>query len=149
MLSKILHISYVGRSIQEFLIADDYYATFIRRAHTCNWQIIEKYDPAIPINIQASEETKAKVKQAFITRIRKSALETTNKQAQQFYTAWALDLGISLPNPTLNPTPTLSQQEAAGIEIPIPSTPVDLVDNEVDNQNQSILKDQEVQMEND
>jgi hypothetical protein len=124
MLSKIGNISFVGKSTIEFLVFKDYQKSFQSRCSILGWEVLDKYDPSKPSDLNATSLVAEKVKSAFLTRL-KTNVETSNRPlVKKFFSDWYGKVtGLSLSDnpvttgttPTGTPAPhsplTLSSQE--------------------------------------
>jgi hypothetical protein len=87
-LSKILNLAYVGKSIVEFLIMEDYEASFRARISLLSLNLIEKYDPSTARDPKATEEIRETVRQAFRLRLAHIADQSTREPVRAFFRAW-------------------------------------------------------------
>jgi len=99
-LSKIVTLSYIGTSIIEFIIIQDYEKILIQKLKKLNFEVLEKYDPTVPTNPLADQETKERIKSACIQRVQRLADTVVLPSAKNFFEQW-LNMLTKKPSPTM------------------------------------------------
>ena len=107
-LSKILNISYVGKSIVEFLIMEDYMPSMMGLLRRLQFPVLDRYHPGAVQDSAASESTKASVKDAFVTRLARLSQESNKEVVRDFFRGWLKTMGVSVSTCAPNPSTALT-----------------------------------------
>ena len=84
---KIAFVSFVGQHTAEFLVYNQYKTTFVSHCKSLEWRILDKFDPTKPAN---SEVESAKVKNAFLARLRSNVIASNKDHVKRFFSEWYL-----------------------------------------------------------
>jgi hypothetical protein len=124
-LSKILNISYVGKSIVEFTVMEEYEASMKAHLKRCELPILEEYHPGKAYDPKATTEIANAVLDAFKARLAHLAKDSARPPMKAFFEDWlqAVSSRTSLspipapmsapideePSPNIDLSPTPSQ----------------------------------------
>ena len=114
VITKIRNIAFVSNTTVEFLVQPDYLARFKRDLKKGEWKILNKYDPSVPINKEVSEETRARIANAFHNRVVRLATTGTRDDVKSFFASWATSLSLPLTTAQVPGTDTEMQEGAPG-----------------------------------
>jgi hypothetical protein len=107
-LSKILNMSYVGKSVVEFIILDSYESSFRSRINLLSLHLLEKYDPSVARDPNANDTTRDTVRQAFCLRLSRLTDHSTREPVRAFFKDWLESVhpsfSSSSPAPSVSPT---------------------------------------------
>ncbi|PVZ97167.1 hypothetical protein BB558_006886 [Smittium angustum] len=84
-LTKILHMDFIGKSTLEFTVMEEYARSFVTHIKAFQFmKIMKQFDPTKPFYLEATEQTKETIKQAYQNRINKG-IQNTNKSGLREY----------------------------------------------------------------
>ncbi|KAF9976955.1 hypothetical protein BGZ75_010444, partial [Mortierella antarctica] len=95
--SAIHNIAFVGRAICELLVETSYKDSLIARLTEFSFKYLPTYDPAVPQDPNISEETRARLRAAFATRMQNSASGATRPAVRQVFIQMMTDASIEIP----------------------------------------------------
>ena len=129
-LTKIHFISYIGRSLLEFLVSEDYVGAFKRRMEAMEKTIVERHDPMKALDPNASEAVKRRVTESFMARLARSSVTARSAVARAYYADWVAELqASSTTNASTTVTVTVAATESVGqdpvLGASVPSTAVE------------------------
>jgi hypothetical protein len=87
-LSKIMNISYVGRSIVEFTILEEYEYSFLASLRRCELHVIHAYDPSKVQDKNSNEDLTEVVRGNFIARLKRISIDSTRDLVRAYFADW-------------------------------------------------------------
>lgn len=95
--SQIYNISFIGKSICEFMVDAGYQAKFIESMQSFTFRHLPDFDPAVPQDPNVSEETRDKLKEAYARRLTSMATTTNRGFVREAFLTLLADAGAPIP----------------------------------------------------
>ncbi|KAF9176397.1 hypothetical protein BGZ50_000811, partial [Haplosporangium sp. Z 11] len=95
--SCIYNYSFLGKSICELLVDPSYKDDLIAKMEQFTFRHLPNYDPAVPQDPNVSAEVRARLKEAFAHRLRKTASTTTRPVVRQVFINMMTEASIPVP----------------------------------------------------
>ncbi|KAG0037594.1 hypothetical protein BGZ83_003371, partial [Gryganskiella cystojenkinii] len=95
--SQIYNISFVGKSICEFLVDASYQAKFIESMSSFTFRHLPNFDPAVPQDPNVTEETKDLLMQAYTRRLTSMAKTTDRGFVRSIFLDMLVAAGADVP----------------------------------------------------
>jgi hypothetical protein len=87
-LSKIVNIAPSGGDFTEFIIHHDYENGFLEKCKACHLRTDLDYNPALPINPDATAEMREQIRKNFVARLRRSIERSDRAIVKEYYSRW-------------------------------------------------------------
>lgn len=122
--SQIYNISFVGKSICEFLVDASYQTKFIESMKTFTFRHLPNFDPAVPQDPNVTPETRDLLKQAYTRRLTAMASTTNRGFVREVFLSMLFASGSPVPTDLPDLTvPATSDPPSAASEPIVTSEP--------------------------
>lgn len=102
-LSKILNMSYVGRSIIEFTIMEDYERSMLAHLNRYEFPILQNYHPGKAQDPKASSEVANSVFSSFKARIQRLAEQSRKNSVKEYFSDWLESIATASSDTSILP----------------------------------------------
>ncbi|OLY78510.1 hypothetical protein AYI68_g7441 [Smittium mucronatum] len=122
-LSKVLDIRFIGKHTIEFTVTRDYTDAFLSRLSKFTlFNILKKLNPTIPLDKNASPETRDKVKDAYRHSLATSIRSDIPNELKEYFKDLAIELGLDIDSVQSPPTPPKINESVVEFANSFPNT---------------------------
>ncbi|KAF9406445.1 hypothetical protein BGZ76_006333, partial [Entomortierella beljakovae] len=116
-LGKIHNISFIARTIAEFLVEGPYKNSFVTRMQECSFRYLPGYDPSQAMAPDVSPEVQVKIKEAFRSRLLKSLDGNPRPPVREAFLRMAASSGVDVGMPLIPPDSAVAETSSSTNDI--------------------------------